>query len=198
MPTRREWLIAGLGNPGERYKQSRHNTGFLVVEEIASTHSIALTKSKFNTRFGRGSIQGVAVILAEPMAYMNRSGPPLRALADYYRISGEGLLIVHDDIDLTFGRLKIKEKGGHGGHNGVRSLMDVFDGGDFTRLRIGIGRSADGLDVTDHVLHNFSPDEFKQLDQIIKRACEAVETILCQGIKAAMNRYNDRRSIIAG
>ena len=198
MPNKREWLVAGLGNPGTRYRHSRHNTGFFVIDEIASAHSIPLVKSKFDTRFGRGSIQGVAVVLAEPMAYMNRSGPPLRALADYFRISGEALVVVHDDIDLAFGRLKIKEKGGHGGHNGVRSLMNVFGGGDFIRLRIGIGRSTTGREVTDHVLQNFSPDEFKQLGQIVHRAREAVETILCQGTKEAMNRFNDRRSMIAG
>ena len=186
-------LIAGLGNPGNQYRETRHNVGFLVLDEIGREYSLAADKKKFSTLYGRGSVENNELVLFKPMAYMNNSGPPLRRLADYFRISGEEILVIHDDIDLAFGRLKIKEKGGHGGHNGVRSLMDAFGGGDFARLRVGVGRSESRADVTDHVLGKFNAEELNYLNRIVSRARDAVTTILTEGVKVAMNRFNDRR-----
>ena len=186
-------LIAGLGNPGRQYRETRHNVGFLVLDKIGREYSLAADKKKFNNLYGRGSVENNELVLVKPMAYMNNSGPPLRRLADYFRISGEEILVIHDDIDLAFGRLKIKEKGGHGGHNGVRSLMDAFGGGDFTRLRVGVGRSEFRVDVTDHVLGKFNAEELKHLNRIVSRARDAVATILTKGVMVAMNRFNDRR-----
>ena len=186
-------LIAGLGNPGSQYRETRHNVGFLVLDEIGREYSLATDKKKFNTLYGRGSVENSELVLVKPMAYMNNSGPPLRRLADYFRISGEEILVIHDDIDLAFGRLKIKEKGGHGGHNGVRSLMDAFGGGDFARLRVGVGRSESRADVTDHVLGKYNTEELKYLNRIVSRARDAVATILTKGVMVAMNRFNDRR-----
>ena len=186
-------LIAGLGNPGNQYRETRHNAGFLVLDEIGREYSLATDKKKFSTLYGRGSVENNELVLVKPMAYMNNSGPPLRRLADYFRISGEEILVIHDDIDLAFGRLKIKEKGGHGGHNGVRSLMDAFGGGDFARLRVGVGRSESRADVTDHVLGKFNAEELKHLNRIVSRARDAVTTILTEGLTVAMNRFNDRR-----
>lgn len=190
-------LVAGLGNPGADYTGTRHNAGFLVVDALAAGFSVALNKNKFNVVFGRGAIRSRDVILAKPQAYMNRSGPPVRQLADYFRISYRDILIVHDDIDLVFGRLKIKEKGGDGGHNGVRSLIDALGDDAFTRLRMGVGRSEKDQAVTDHVLGRFSPDEKHMLQRIIERARDAVVTILCEGAKEGMNRFNDRRILIS-
>jgi len=130
------------------------------------------------------------------MAYMNRSGPQVQNIARYFRILCEDMLVVHDDIDLAFGRLKIKEKGGDGGHKGVRSIIDAFGGGDFTRLRIGVGRPEVDGNAADYVLGKFTLEEKKVLSQIITAARDAVVTILCKGTKEGMNRFNNRRIVI--
>ena len=153
---------------------------------------IEVSREKFTAVFGRGRIADVDVVLAKPLAFMNRSGPPVRSLADFFRISSQGLLVLHDDIDLDYGRFKITEKGGHGGHNGIRSLIDAFGGGDFARLRVGIGRSERGEPVADFVLDRFLPREAATLPQIIDRARDAVVTILCKGTKVGMNQFNTK------
>ena len=189
-------LVVGLGNPGGAYDKTRHNAGFMAADKLAATFGVALEKKKFDVVYGRGVIESAKVILAKPLAFMNRSGPPVKKLAAFYKIPSDDILIVHDDIDLAFGRLKIKEKGGHGGHNGIRSLIDAFGSGDFIRLRIGVGRSDAGKSVTDHVLGRFTGPETKILDQIVDRAQEAVVMTLCQGVKAGMTYFNNRNFII--
>ena len=196
MPEKRTWLIAGLGNPGTTYSDTRHNLGFRVLDQLAAAYSITLDKTKFQTRYGRGSIKGVKAILVQPLAFMNNSGPPVRSLADFFKIPGRDLLVIHDDLDLAFGRIKIKEKGGHGGHNGLRSLMSAFGGGDFARLRLGIGRPVGERSVTDHVLSRHTVKEDELLDKILDRAQKAVETILTEGLTIGMNRFNDRQLLI--
>ena len=185
-------LVVGLGNPGKEYCNTRHNTGFMVADKIAQDFHISFDNNKFQTVFGRGLIETVEVLLAKPMAFMNRSGPPVQKLAHYYRIPCKDLLVIHDDIDLAFGRLKIKEKGGHGGHNGVRSLMDAFGADDFIRLRIGVGRSAAGGGATGHVLGRFSAQQSQTLARIISKARDAVVTVLRQGTKVGMNLFNGK------
>jgi len=197
MPQKCVRLVVGLGNPGNTYKRTRHNVGFMVLDQIAEDFSIALVKQKFDTVFGRGSVDGVEVVLAKPMAFMNRSGPQVQKIARYYRILSEDMLVVHDDIDLAFGRIKIKEKGGDGGHKGVRSIIDAFGGGDFVRLRIGVGRPEAGINAADHVLGKFSLKEKKVLHRIITEARDAVVTILCKGAKEGMDRFNDKRIVIS-
>jgi PTH1 family peptidyl-tRNA hydrolase len=194
MPSRRLSLVVGLGNPGAAYAQTRHNAGFMVADEIAGKFDIRFDKRKFDTVFGRGNIDPVPVVLAKPMAFMNRSGLPVKMLADFFKISSEAVLVLHDDIDLAFGRLKIKEKGGHGGHNGLRSLIDAFGRDDFVRLRIGVGRSGFDSSVSNHVLGRFTQQETESLDQVITAARDAVVTILCKGIKAGMNHFNQKLS----
>jgi len=183
-------MIVGLGNPGEAYQQTRHNVGFMVLERISQDHGIPLTYCRFDNCFGLGAIGDHSVILAAPQAFMNRSGPPILRLLSYYGISTKDVLIIHDDIDLAFGRLKIKEKGGHGGHNGLKSVMDALGGGDFARLRIGIGRPARGSDVIDHVLSPFSQEESATLKPVLARASDAAVTVLCHGAKVGMNRFH--------
>ena len=197
MPQKCVRLVVGLGNPGNTYKKTRHNVGFMVLDQIAEDFSIALVKQKFDTVFGRGSVDGVEVVLAKPMAFMNRSGPQVQKIARYYRILSEDMLVVHDDIDLAFGRIKIKEKGGDGGHKGVRSIIDAFGGGDFVRLRIGVGRPEAGINAADHVLGKFSLKEKKVLHRIITEARDAIVTILCKGAKEGMDRFNDKRIVIS-
>ncbi len=196
MNNRTLYLLAGLGNPGKDYERTRHNIGFVVIDHIANRFNIPLSNNKFDTVYGRGHIKGVSVILAKPQAFMNRSGPPLRRLANYFRILSQGMLVLHDDIDLAFEILKIKEKGGDGGHRGIRSIVEAFDGGEFTRVRIGVGRGTrepkDGGDVTGHVLGRFNASEARMLDGIIERSADAVVTVLCQGTKVGMNRFNKK------
>ncbi|OQY07722.1 MAG: aminoacyl-tRNA hydrolase [Desulfobacteraceae bacterium 4572_123] len=196
MPDDRIRLIAGLGNPGAKYRNTRHNAGFMAADKIAAAYAIDLDIRKFGAFFGTGVIEGIRVVLAKPQLYMNRSGLPVFRIAEHFKISSRDILVIHDDIDLAFGRLKIKQKGGTGGHNGIRSLTDAFDGGNFSRLRIGIGRDcgqSGDASVTDHVLGSFSEDETRCLDPILKNALEAVVTILSRGIMEGMNRFNKRK-----
>ncbi len=190
-------LIVGLGNPGRSYQDTRHNVGFMIADKIAGDFGISFSKKKFDTVYARGLIEDNEILLVKPLAYMNRSGPPVQQLARYYRIQSKDMLVIHDDIDLAYGRLKIKEKGGHGGHNGIRSLIDAFGGGDFLRLRIGVGRSETGSDVTGHVLGKFSAQQIQFLDRIIKNARNAVVTILSHGTKVGMNLFNGKDLKIA-
>ena len=183
-------LLVGLGNPGEQYKKTRHNAGFMLIDNIANTFSIALNKKKFDAEFGRGYIENVEVILAKPQAFMNRSGPPVQKLAAYFNISIQDILVIHDDIDLNLGRIKIKQKGGGGGHNGIKSLINALSSGDFPRLRIGTGRPDEYTEVIGHVLGKFTNKESEIMERTIFRAKEAVVTILCDGIKEGMNRFN--------
>jgi len=192
MPEKHVRLVVGLGNPGSDYANTRHNVGFIVVDRLADTWTVSLRQKKFKVVFGRGRINGIDSILVKPQDYMNRSGPPIRQLVDYFKISYRDVLVIHDDIDLEFGRLKIKEKGGHGGHNGLRSIIDSLGGDAFARLRVGIGRSGNDSGVIDHVLGRFGTSEKSALEAVIDRARDAVETILCEGTKEGMNRFNDR------
>ncbi len=190
MAERKTTLIAGLGNPGEKYEKTRHNAGFLVVDRLSREFGIPLTKQKFDLVYGKGAMEGADVILAKPMSFMNRSGLPIRRLADYMGLTSEDLLVVYDDIDLTFERIKLKEKGGHGGHNGIRSLIDSFGTRDFPRLRIGIGRPEGEKDVTGHVLGRFTAEEAEVMDRVVDTAGQVVVTVVTKGLTAAMNNFN--------
>ncbi|MGD9013869.1 MAG: aminoacyl-tRNA hydrolase [Desulfobacterales bacterium] len=185
-------LIVGLGNPGAQYENTRHNVGFMVVDKLAGEFGISVTKNKFEVRYGSGTIGDQAVMLAKPMAFMNRSGWPVQKLAAYFKINSKDVIVIHDDIDLAFGRFKIKEKGGHGGHKGLKSIIQAVGQDAFVRLRIGVGRSETGNSVSDHVLGPFDNKESKLLDAIINRARDAVVTILTEGTKVGMNQYNTK------
>jgi PTH1 family peptidyl-tRNA hydrolase len=185
-------LIVGLGNPGAQYENTRHNVGFMVVDKLTEKFGISVTKTKFEVRCGTGTIGDQAVMLAKPMAFMNRSGGPVQRLAAYFKINSKDLIVIHDDIDLAFGRFKIKEKGGHGGHKGLKSIIQAVGEDAFVRLRIGVGRSDTGNSVSDHVLGPFDKNESKLLDAILTRARDAVVTILTKGTKVGMNQYNKK------
>ena len=192
MSDRTVHVVAGLGNPGDKYRGTRHNVGYFVIDSLSSEFAIPLDRQKFDAIYGRGSVRDADVILVKPRFYMNRSGIPIRRLIEYFGISHRNMLVVHDDIDLVYGRIKIKVKGGHGGHNGVRSIIDALGDGNFTRLRVGIGRSENENNVTGHVLGRFRPDEKKLLEKIVERSRNAVVTILCEGTREGMNRFNER------
>jgi len=189
-------LVVGLGNPGIAYAGTRHNAGFMAVDAIADAFSIVLGKKKFDILFGHGFIEDSEIILAKPMTFMNRSGSSVQKLAHYYRIPCRNVLVIHDDIDLVFGRLKIKKTGGHGGHKGIRSLIEAFGEGNFSRLRLGIDRPGGNDDVSDYVLRKFNPDERKILSRIISQARDSVVTIIVKGIKEGMNQVNNRNMLI--
>jgi len=184
------YMIVGLGNPGSDYSETRHNIGFKVIDAVAGTYSVSLQFHSADARVGMGIIHGMNVVLVQPMAYMNLTGRPVYRLSKQLELSSENILIVHDDMDLSFGRIKIKEKGGSGGHNGVQSLIDAFGEGGFARLRMGIGHPEAGMSASDYVLSSFSSEESNVLKHFIDQAQDAAVTVLCNGTREGMNRFN--------
>jgi PTH1 family peptidyl-tRNA hydrolase len=186
-------LVVGLGNPGERYEATRHNIGFMVVRQVAEIAGIALKRPGYQGFYGVGRVAGVETTLLLPQTFMNLSGASVGSACKSLGIKPGDLIIVHDDIDLPFGRLRIREGGGHGGHNGIRSIAGTL-GGDFCRLKVGVGRPAAG-DVADYVLSAFSSAERKGLPDLLAEAANALETILTRGTVAAMNAFNSRDNV---
>ncbi len=184
-------MIAGLGNPGEQYARTRHNLGFMVVDELAHQFSFQAFKSKNNALFSKGKIVGKQVLLVKPQSFMNRSGMPVRQTASFFKISHSNIIVVHDDLDLPFNTLKICKNRGHGGHNGIRSIIDILSTKDFIRVRVGVGRPK-GVqrDVTSHVLGGFSSDESASLESIIAKSADACIAVLKSGLQTAMNITN--------
>lgn len=185
-------MIAGLGNPGQTYSRTRHNIGFLVVEAIAEKAGVDFNKTRFDAAFSRARIHGQEVFLVKPLAFMNRSGFPLQKLSAYFKISFTDIIVVHDDMDLPFGTLKIVQNRGAGGHNGVRSILEVFGRKDCIRVRVGVGHPDTHGQVTGHVLGRFTPGEQAALNDTVKTAVEACSLILSKGVVQAMNRVNTR------
>lgn len=190
-------LIAGLGNPGTEYAQTRHNIGFSVVDALAQVSSLETNKTRFESAYVKGRIKGREILLVKPMSYMNLSGGPIQKFAAYYKIDLSDIIVVHDDMDLDFGKIKIVQGRGHGGHNGVRSIIESFGQKECIRVRVGVGHpnslKSGAKGVTGHVLGKFSPDEQAGLDATIKAAVKACLSILDEGIIKAMNTVNTRR-----
>lgn len=182
-------ILVGLGNPGTAYKESRHNIGFRVVDRLAEKNQVSLSQKRFKARFGRGSIRSQEVILVQPLTFMNLSGQAIREVLGFYKSAIADLVVIHDDLDLPFGALRIKRWGGDGGHQGIRSIIDALGGNNFLRLKVGIGRPPDGLDPADYVLGRFQPSEERSMAEIICHAAECVSVMISEGIEAAMNRY---------
>ncbi len=186
------WLIVGLGNPGAAYRNSRHNLGFEVVGRLAERHRIRLDRKRFKAIFGKGNVGGRPVLLSRPQTYMNRSGQSVGVMAGWHRVPAEQVIVIHDDLDLPLGRIRLKAGGGHGGHNGVRDIAKALGSPEFLRVRMGIGRPDPRADATDHVLSSFRPDEHDAVRRMLDLAADATEAILGDGLDAAMNRYNAR------
>jgi peptidyl-tRNA hydrolase, PTH1 family len=183
-------LVVGLGNPGPRYAGTRHNAGFLVVELLAERMG-----GRFRGR-GRcdvleGRLAGVPVVLAKPKSYMNESGGPIVAVSRFYKVTVDRLTVVHDDLDLSFGALRLKRGGGDGGHNGLRSATAALGSSEYARVRFGIGRPPGRQDPADYVLRDFSAAERKDVGYLVDRAADAVETLLSEGLDAAQNAFNE-------
>lgn len=185
-------FIAGLGNPGIRYQWSRHNAGFLVLDQLALQHSISISQTIFDAHIGKGKIAGSAAILAQPQTFMNLSGIAVRKLTDYFRIDPEDVIVVHDDLDLPFGTIRLKTGGGHGGHKGLISIIEHLGGADFIRVRFGIGRPARKSMVESYVLEPFSGDEMNLVPQLTLKAGEAVADIISAGTLAAMEKHHGK------
>lgn len=191
-------LIVGLGNPGRRYRSTRHNVGADVVARVARRAGIALDEEDGFSIVGRGEIGGVRVLLARPQTYVNVSGEAVRDLRRRHRLRAEDVYLVVDDLDLPLGRIRIRAKGSAGGHNGLRSIIEALGTTEFPRLRVGIGRPPEGTDPAEYVLTRFTPAEQEALDAALERAAEALETAVGEGVQIAMNRYNarsDQRSV---
>jgi peptidyl-tRNA hydrolase, PTH1 family len=185
-------LIVGLGNPGSEYRDTRHNVGFRVVDEIARRHQLtwAMAPSQVPDAFVVKKFGDVPLLLAKPLTFMNRSGDAVAALSRYFDIAPGELLIVMDDVDLPFGRLRARQRGSAGTHNGLRSIVDRLGTTDFPRLRLGVGRGDARRDLADHVLSRFEPDETAALESFIARAADAAEMFAADGILKVMNAYN--------
>jgi PTH1 family peptidyl-tRNA hydrolase len=184
-------LIVGLGNPGREYRDTRHNVGFLVVDEIARRHQLAWTMapSQVPETFVAKRFGADAVLLAKPLTFMNRSGDAVAALARYYDVPPADLLVVVDEVDLPFGRLRARARGSAGTHNGLRSIVGRL-GSEFPRLRLGVGRGDARRDLADHVLSKFEAAEQAGLESFIARAADAAEMFAAEGISTVMNTYN--------
>lgn len=185
-------LVAGLGNPGERYAATRHNVGFMVLQRLAAAHNIALKRKAHQGLCGVGRVAGTETTLLLPQTFMNLSGASVGSACKSLGIGPGDLIVVHDEIDLPFGALRIKVGGGHGGHNGLRSICGVLGSGDFLRLRIGVGRPPQGGDVSGYVLNPFSAQQRCDLESFLEGAALALETLLGKGSAAAMNEFNNR------
>ncbi|MBM7663424.1 PTH1 family peptidyl-tRNA hydrolase [Bacillus mesophilus] len=183
-------LIVGLGNPGKQYAQTRHNVGFIAVDELAHRHSIELDKQKFNGIFGTGVINGEKVILLKPLTYMNLSGESVRPIMDYYNIDVNDLVVIYDDLDLPTGKIRLRTKGSAGGQNGMKSVIQHIGTQEFKRIRIGIDRPQNGMKISDYVLSRFHPEEVNDVVNAIKLTADACETWLKQPFLDVMNQYN--------
>ncbi len=187
------FLVVGLGNPGPRYEATRHNAGFLVVDLLADRIGGRFKTHKASG--GRvdaieGRLAGVPVVLAKPRSYMNESGGPINQIGRFYKIPVDRVVVVHDELDVPFGTLRLKRGGGDGGHNGLRSTTSALENKDYLRVRFGIGRPPGRQDPADYVLRDFSAAESKDLGVEIDRAADAVEALLTDGLDAAQNRYH--------
>lgn len=185
------YLIVGLGNPGRIHRENRHNIGFKVVSYLAERHDISLTRVEMKAILGKGNILGRTVMLAKPQTFMNDSGSAVGRLADYYDILPASLMVVYDEIDLPLGTLRLREKGGSGGHNGMKSII-VRVGSDFPRLRLGIGRPPGRMEAAAYVLRDFKGEDKLMASEMVESAALAVESYLCDGIELAMTRHNGR------
>jgi PTH1 family peptidyl-tRNA hydrolase len=186
------WVIAGLGNPGGEYARSRHNVGYRVVEALAREAGTELRSRKFKGLVAEARVAGETAILVKPLTYYNLSGECVAAVLGYFKVAPGRLIVVHDDLDLEPGRLRLKQGGGDAGNRGVRSVAATLGTPDFVRVRVGIGRPRAGADSKDHVLVPMSAREIEEFEDAVERAREAVGSIISEGLERAMSRYNQR------
>jgi len=187
------WLVVGLGNPGSQYQGNRHNVGFMVVDELLRRGRAPAPRAKFGAELCEAEVAGEKALFCKPMEFMNVSGQAVARAATFWKISPQQAVVIHDELDVPFSRFKLGAGGGHGGHNGVRSIIADWGTPDFTRIRFGIGRPPAGKPGAAYVLENFSRDEQSQLPALIAEAADAVEAIVSSGLSTAMNKFNAKK-----
>lgn len=189
------WLVVGLGNPGREYAQHRHNAGFMVVDLLADRLGVKFGRHRramAEVAEGRLGFGGPRLILAKPMSYMNLSGGPVAALVQFYKVPSAQVVAVHDELDIPYGQLRAKFGGGEGGHNGLRSMSKSLGTKDYARIRFGIGRPPGRQDPADYVLSDFSAAERKELEFLVDRAANMVESVVLRGVEPTQNAYHGK------
>lgn len=187
-------LIVGLGNPGPKYLWTRHNAGFIVLDRFASLTGIPVTRKSFSGLYGEGEFKGNRLLLLKPQTYMNLSGRSVAEALRFHKLAPSDLIVLHDELDIPFGQIKLKTDGGHGGHNGLRSLHQELGTGDYSRLRIGIGKPLHG-NMADYVLTNFGKNEMSDLPQLVDGVVDALEMLIVEGMPKTMSLYNNKNLI---
>ena len=184
------YIIAGLGNPGIKYQETRHNAGFIVVDILSKKYNISTTQLKHKALTGSGIIDGARVLLAKPQTYMNNSGESVRDIVEWYKIPLDHVILIYDDVDLPLGKIRVRAKGSSGTHNGMKSVIYHLQSDNFPRIRVGIDKTPEGWDIADYVLGRLSEDEKKIIFDSGLRAAEAAATIIKSGIDEAMRNFN--------
>ena len=188
------YIIAGLGNPDKQYEGTRHNVGFDVIDKLADKYNISVDTKKHRAYIGKGIINGQKVILAKPQTYMNLSGESIISLTEYYKVDTDTeLIIIHDDISLGVGQLRIRKKGSAGGHNGIKNIIAHIGSQVFPRIKVGVGEKPSKMDLADYVLGHFTKSEREVMEEAYEDACKAVECIVADDIDGAMNEYNRKK-----
>ena len=187
------YIIAGLGNPGRKYDNTRHNIGFMVIDAAAEKYNIAVTEKKHKALIGKGIIGGEKVLLVKPQTFMNLSGESIREVIDYYKIEEKTeLIVISDDISLDVGTLRIRKKGSAGGHNGLKNIILHLGHDEFRRIKIGVGEKPVEYDLVDYVLGHFGKEDSELIEESVKKAAEAIEKMITDGPDAAMNQFNKK------
>ncbi|MQA03015.1 MAG: aminoacyl-tRNA hydrolase [Streptosporangiales bacterium] len=189
------WLLVGLGNPGPRYAGNRHNAGFLVVDVLASRCAASFKRHCSRADVAEDRVAGTRCVLAKPQTYMNESGAAVAGLSGFYKVPPERLVVVHDELDLDYGQLRVKFAGGDNGHNGLKSIRRSLGHGDYYRMRFGVGRPPGRQDPIDFLLRDFSAAERKDLDYLVDRTADAVESLLVAGLEQTQTSYNTRGAL---
>ena len=188
-----DWLVAGLGNPGQKYQNTRHNMGFLTVDLLAEQKGVKLNKVKFKSAYNILGFAGCKCLVMKPQTYMNLSGEAVREAAQFYKIPAERVLVIYDDVSLPVGKLRVRPSGSAGGHNGIKNIISQIGGQFFPRIKVGVGEKPPKMDLADYVLGHFSAQEREVMNESARTAVLAIETMMVEGPDAAMNKYNVRK-----
>ena len=189
------FVIAGLGNPGREYAETKHNVGFCVIDRLAEKYHIDVTKFKQKALIGDGTINGKRVLLVKPQTFMNLSGESIREIVNFYKIPQDRFVVIYDDTSMPAGQIRLREKGSHGGHNGIRNIIQQMGTDVFYRIKVGIGEKPNGWDLADYVLSRFPAEERKIMETAFRDAAEAAGVLIAEGPDAAMNRFNGPRNV---
>ncbi|MGI9553423.1 MAG: aminoacyl-tRNA hydrolase [Thermodesulfobacteriota bacterium] len=187
-----DFLIVGLGNPGNEYELTRHNIGFIVLDNFAIKAGIEISKSGYRGLYGKGEYLNNTLYLLKPQTFMNRSGESVKEIKNFYKIPSKQMIVIHDELDISLGNLKVKAGGGTAGHNGLESIKADIGKSDFTRVRVGIGKPDLKGKTVKHVLSSFHKEEIEILNETIKKATDAINEIISNGARSAMNKYNEQ------